>query len=351
MVDQNILRELKNIYEQGNTSFFLGAGISIGNGIPSWKELVTAMYFRYMAAESWKLLKPYPNYLYVASQYFIKRLEESPDIIIRKLKLGWQEYPQEYDEALWDSLYSSRESNTIINSYHINYLPDYIAEVIIKNPSHSKVRSVITYNFDDLMEETFQKYKYRDYQTIYEEGIKIKEEELPVFHVHGYIPFNNNVDKKNYGNIILGEDDYNNLMNDNNNWANLIQLTTLASSANIMIGLSLSDRNLRRILDITSKQSFNNPTYVFLKRPGKITFDQNEISQVHNDAKELLKKWSLGGGIKTSLHMLDEVQQILNGIMQKDYENNARVLEQMKINPIWIDKYEDIAAYLKYMIE
>jgi hypothetical protein len=348
MCDQKIKQELKDVYQQGNISFFLGAGISKSNGIPTWNELVTAMYFRYMDAESWGKLSPYPNYLYAASRRYIKRLEESPEIIIRKIKLGWKDYQHEYDQALWNSLYNSRQTNEVIDEYTISNIPQDIAHVI-KSPSRSKVKSVITYNFDDILEETLQRFNFNDYTTVYEKNTVIKPGNLPVFHVHGYVPFNNNPDKNNYGNIILGEDDYNNLMNDTHNWANLIQLTTLLSSVNIMIGLSLTDRNLRRILDITSQQGFNSLTYIFLKRPGNITFSKEEIAQIDLEARELLDKWFLGGGIKPKSGMPVEVEQILNGIMQNDLVINNMVLKQMKVTPIWVDDFREISDYLNFM--
>ena len=39
------------------------------------------------------------------------------------------------------------------------------------------------------------------------------------------------------------------------------------------------------------------------------------------------------------------------GVVENVCQNKAPMLEQMKFNPIWIDDYNEIAAYLKYMTE
>lgn len=66
MTDDIIRDELKQLYHQGNITIFLGDGISMNNGLPSWIDLVTSIYFKYMAAESWGGLKPFFNYLFIA---------------------------------------------------------------------------------------------------------------------------------------------------------------------------------------------------------------------------------------------------------------------------------------------
>jgi hypothetical protein len=350
MTDPVIESTLKDVYRHGNISFFLGAGVSASSGIPTWDELVTAMYFRYMAAEEWGRLRPYPNYLYAASRHLIRRMKESPDIIIRKLKTGWKSYPDEYYRALWDSLYNSRLDNAVIYFAEGKSLPSAIARLIKSGMTETKVKSVITYNFDDIIEEAMHSHGYDNFKPVFERISDLQPGTFPIFHVHGFIPYQGNHDKESFGNIILGEDDYNNLMNDSNNWANLVQITTLASTTNLMIGLSLADRNLRRILDITSKQSFvMHPTYIFLKRPQKIIFEPGEVDQIHQDAIKLLEKWSMGGGVKTEKRMPDQLEQILNGILDNEYENNNRMLEEMKVTPIWVDEFDDIAEYLNKM--
>ena len=42
--DESVER-LRQAYNAGNLTLYLGAGVSVGNGLPTWQQLVLAMYF------------------------------------------------------------------------------------------------------------------------------------------------------------------------------------------------------------------------------------------------------------------------------------------------------------------
>ena len=47
--------------------------------------------------------------------------------------------------------------------------------------------SLITFNFDSLIEEALENNRVK-HKAIYTEGMRSKSSELPVYHVHGYLP-------------------------------------------------------------------------------------------------------------------------------------------------------------------
>ena len=342
MVQREVREELKNIYSKGNVTLFLGAGVSAGNGLPDWNELVTSLFFRYMMQEEWERIKPYPNYLRAVSQWYINHLGEALDIIVRGLKTGWDK--SEYSSTIWDALYSSIASN---EKYNVeNMLLGYIRDQVIDE--RKKIKSIITYNYDDLLERSLKTIGYQQFQSVYSFE-SFSAEIFPIYHVHGYIPYEDNSEKKAYGQVILSEEDYNAVVSDSNYWGNVIQLTTLASSTNVMIGLSLTDRNLRRILDLINKQPLSISNYVFLKRkiPPQLTSD--EIENIHLAAMAIIKKWKMNANIKDEGNRLIEIPAILEGVVSNYRDNEIRVFEQLKVTPIWYDDYNDIAAYLHYM--
>lgn len=349
MTDSLITDSLKKIYKQGNISFFLGAGISVGNGLPTWDELVASMYFRYMEQERWSVIHPYPNYLYAISKWYIKHLGESSDIIVRKLKTGWSE--KEFQENVWETLYSSYRSNSVYIDGHENKSLNSIRDFVIdaNNNDSRKIKSVITYNFDDLLEQSFVKKNYQNVQTIFSDDAQISTEKLPIYHVHGYIPFNNNQEKNMFGRIVLSEEDYNLVINDHYFWGNLLQQTFLTSTTNFMIGLSLADRNLRRLLEIVSRQPLRLNNYIFLQKSIIPELNQEDIREIHKEAMAIVKKWKSNPYVKTDDREMTEVKQILDGVIKNDIENQERVLEQFKVKPIWCDDHNDIAAYLSAM--
>lgn len=344
MVDQNVRDELKSIYSKGNITLFLGAGVSAGNGLPNWNELVNTLFFRYMMEEKWDQLKPYPTYLNAVSKWYLGHLGETLDIIIRGLKTGWTE--EEYYEAFWDVLYNSINSSKKYKGD--NVLLNYIRNLIVDK--RKKIKAVITYNYDDLLEQSLKKVNYNSYKTVYSSA-SFSGKKLPIYHVHGYIPYINNSEKIPFGQIVLSEEEYNTIISDSNFWGNIIQSKMLASTTNIMIGLSLTDRNLRRLLDSISKQSFASNNYIFLRRRTPPSLKESEVESIHKEALSVAKKWNLNTFIKGEEKRFTEIPQILDGIVYNYSENERRIYDQLKIKPIWYDTYEDIATYINYMYE
>lgn len=89
---------------------------------------------------------------------------------------------------------------------------------------------------------------------------------FPVFHVHGIVqnPANVGICESN---PILTEDEYHALYKDAYLWSNIEQLHALDRNVCVLIGLSMSDPNLRRLLEFSqSGQQEQINHFVFLER-------------------------------------------------------------------------------------
>lgn len=84
--------------------------------------------------------------------------------------------------------------------------------------------------------------------------------------MHGFIP----EDLEKYQNvnneIVFSEDGYHKIYSDPYHWSNLVQLTHLREKSCLMIGLSLDDPNIRRLMDIVSNPSLPPRHYALLQR-------------------------------------------------------------------------------------
>jgi hypothetical protein len=91
LVDQKeAIKSLKDAFNSRNLTIYLGAGVSIPSGLPSWEQLVLLLYFRTLKADIDS--RVYPNYLLAISEWLLKNKNEPLDIILRKLKIsGWDE--------------------------------------------------------------------------------------------------------------------------------------------------------------------------------------------------------------------------------------------------------------------
>ena len=115
--------------------------------------------------------------------------------------------------------------------------------------------------------------------------------------------------------LVFSEEGYHKLLLEPYNWANLSQLNYLTNNTCLFVGLSMTDPNLRRLLDISSQKNYdeNCTHYSILKR---FTISKNN----NND------------NIVTFNKINEELQESF--------------FSELGINIIWIDNYSDIPKLL-----
>jgi hypothetical protein len=344
------LNDLRDAYKAGKLNLYLGAGVSIDSGLPNWKQLVVSMYFRYMKIEQWQYTSPFPNYLYAIGEWYLNKTGESLDIIIRKLKSNLTE--DEFMEILYACLYNQLGENWVRNPFTETQYSNRLLMELTELAAHPnrKLKSIITYNFDDLQEQSFSK-KGIDYTPVFDANTFPRNGSLPVYHPHGFLPFDNDRPNRNTtGDIILSEDDYNTIANSSNHWANLIQTSYLTQGTGLMIGLSFSDRNLRRLIDLIANIPLHTNNYIFLKKSTIPDFTENDSKEIKDKADSLVKKMT-EAGVKTENRALVVTQHILDELFRKDEEITVKVFEEMRIKPIWYSEHSDIHDFVKAIRE
>lgn len=170
---------LKKKYQNEELTLFLGAGVSIDAGIPLWKDLINLMFSEMILEIANK------NHNSLLSQNMLEIMnlaynnqEESPLAQMRYIRGAFE--TKEYHKLLHKILYKNKvNTNT--------KLLKAIAEICIPKRNHIGVRSIITYNFDDLIEKCLKKYKIAT-NVIDSELGSTSPDKLSIFHVHGYMP-------------------------------------------------------------------------------------------------------------------------------------------------------------------
>lgn len=101
----NHLDRLREAFQRGDISLYLGAGVSAGNGLPSWDQLVLAMYFSAISAQSMGDWRPFPNYLFAIAEWHLERSKEPLDITARRIRKYFTS-PEAFLTSLQDTLYA-----------------------------------------------------------------------------------------------------------------------------------------------------------------------------------------------------------------------------------------------------
>jgi len=143
-----------------------------------------------------------------------------------------------------------------------------LARICVPRRSGSGVRAVVTYNFDDLLEKQLDPSGVI-HRPIFKEGDVPTRDELPIYHVHGFLPqdrarYSMSVDSVET--LVFSEEGYHRLFGDPYSWSNLVQLGLLRDATCLMIGLSLTDPNLRRLLEVSAKRNEKFYHYAILPR-------------------------------------------------------------------------------------
>lgn len=239
-----------NDYHRYNSVLFLGAGVCASAGLPDWNSLLK----RIIEEGSIITNDDFENICY--------ELDHSNLMIARYIEKN----------------ISTKDKGDIKNIIRkILYNPNGLSESdliksickIIKN--QDKVRSVITYNYDTLIEEELENEGKKSF-SVYKNNRDVGNS-FPVYHVHGVIfPEESKDDSEE---IVLSEEDYHRVYSKIYDWSNVEQLHALTRCTCFFIGLSMKDPNLRRLLEIAKKGSGQAVRhYVFLERKSFVTDEE-----------------------------------------------------------------------------
>ncbi|MCI8596863.1 MAG: hypothetical protein HFJ10_00230 [Lachnospiraceae bacterium] len=308
---EKYLKKIKSAFRNQDMVLFLGAGVSIDGGIPLWETLIKTLHV-YMLNRLTK-----EKELSFEEQELIKELAsdnemESPLMQMRYIKAAFSN--EEYYKLVHSALYS--QSINIDTS-----LLNAIAKISTPQRSYCGIKSIITYNFDDLLERKFAQ-KDIQYNIISDERERQLVDKLNIYHVHGYLPSDFS-DIAEDPNLIFSEEDYHRIYRDAYSWSNLTQLNALRENTCLFIGCSLTDPNLRRLLDVAARNGESPRHYAFLKK------------------KKMKRKKN---GEMVNKDILRLYQTIDDNIQTAYYKN-------LGLNIIWIDDFEEIPQILNGFLE
>ncbi len=303
------INRIKTEYANEKLVLFLGAGISVDAGIPSWNDLITELFVKMVEGKMNETKTKMGRSKDRIVSSIIKQNESWPLIQVRYLQ---EAYKGNLKKNVSDILYKKSSNSSALLTE--------IAKLCIPNRKKIGIQAIVNYNFDDLIEINLKE-KGIEYCSVYGEGMKPNDSEIGVYHVHGFIPQNeDDYDRVSDSMLVFSEDGYHTLNQEPYNWSNLIQLDYLINKSCLFIGLSMTDPNLRKLL--------------------KIANDKRLVSGSEINHYAIMRKFKIDKKRIKNIEPIERFEKI-NDIMQEHLFNAIGV----KI--IWINDFSEIPEILK----
>jgi NAD-dependent SIR2 family protein deacetylase len=221
---ENQLPNLKGLNRKDKLVLFLGAGVSVSCGLPDWSALLSSL--RGVIG---------PSGMYANADYVANFARDT--------------FGKRFNSTVADCLYQ--------DGVHISESALAIA--------NSGVKSIVCFNFDDVMEETYQSVCVRHNVVLNGEKFNLNNDSVTIFHPHGYLGRFDSMDEQISSKIILSKTDYETLYQDHYCLTNLIQLSMLLTKTVLFVGMSMTDPNTRRLLRKAREVGVKNWHYALMK--------------------------------------------------------------------------------------
>lgn len=324
------IKKIADFYKDEKLVLVLGAGASLDFGLPTWPTLLQ------------KLIRRTLNNLHENNDS-VARLFESvfgPNSLIsaRYLANHYNELEKSssqkylFEDAIRICLYED------ISLDKDSLLFKEIVKLCASVGKYKGLNSVISYNYDDLLEYNLEKLGLDVlFKTVSSVGQNPESNQLPIYHVHGFLPRNDKLTDKNI--VTLSDYNYHSQYVDIYGWSNMVQLNKFKDYNCLFIGTSFTDPNQRRLLDIAKKQRGNdNIQHFIIKKKYNSKDIENVISKILITDNKIFNDKE-----KANLN-LNDISSILVEVVHKFETNDAH---SFGCEMIWVDEYEDIPIVLK----
>lgn len=333
-VNASDMKGLRLAWRNRQLVLFLGAGVSIPYGLPSWKNLVLELLFD-QAEGTKRLGHMWPHYRRAVASWMTDYFDYDPLVLARMVERDLRgrpaarsspDQPDPFLERLRTHLYANirqPRDKTILNA---------IAELIARSNTRSGIDSVVSFNFDDLLETELQHRKI-DVQPVCSAD-RQHGRWLRVIHAHGYIPRTGPISRPD---IVFTEPDYHRLTESVFHWGLSEIVERLRKNTVLFIGLSMSDPSLRRLLD-ASRNSNIPPHWQIQKRHA---IQVQDMPQAMAEVERRARNYATLLGFDEQKKP-DQLQEAVHAALHQADTYDREVFESMGVKTIWVDRFEDV---------
>ena len=255
---------------QGRVAPLVGSGISCQSGLPPWSALVGRIiraWQRYDEEDgTWSARHLSHNYPRLLSTVFADDLSLTAYVRDRLTRLRIGMVP--FSRLLYPALYGrSDESRSVLDLFtpEPTHVHRHLVALFAAHP-----RRIWTTNYDDLLEEA-ARLAHVPVRPL-DLGRRAAADDLAVAHLHGFLrPPDRRRGKghpdPDWARVILAEDDYHETTAEAINWTNREFARLLDEHRALILGMSLNDPNLRRVLaTLAHRRRGGEPTHYAIMR-------------------------------------------------------------------------------------
>lgn len=321
--NESHIQSLQIAFRNCELSLFIGAGVSKDAGMPDWATLLDSLLLVLFAKKlSSERVISDSDLNYIVKQY--RQIDgASPLLNARYVRKGISDgtisHQEEFLSALTDALYRLTDPAKASDSPLLQQL----ASMCVPRRTGSRIRTVVTYNFDDLLEQCLTS-KQVEHRAIFNDGDIPTKDELPIYHCHGFLPRNRSaysgIDRST---LVFSEEGYHALFADPFHWSNLVQLSQLRESVCLMIGLSLTDPNMRRLLEIAARHNDSVRHFALMKRISKEEF------------------------LKQAETPSDTTKDSINQFLVIHHSIKEALLCELGISTVWFEEYSEVPQIIE----
>ena len=250
------LGHLKGSYARHGLVLVLGAGVSVGSGLPAWDELLARVAADAGVGPDAGLVEELrqggvslPGIASVLQQY--GGTDKFREGIRRALYRDFPFFPNGISKSNRGELVKHvRDKNSTLRA--VASLCAQRAEGEQRFSPNPRIRAVVSFNLDAVLQAyVYARYEKRLLRTIDRASAQAVPDRINVYHMHGFLRFDakaGNRAREAPDLVVLTESDYFDRFNDPTSLFNYTFLYLLREWPCLFIGLSMQDNNIRRLL-------------------------------------------------------------------------------------------------------
>lgn len=313
----SVLSALVDAYLKVGVTLVLGAGVSASCGAPSWTELLLRLHAT--AAKSHLTV----DLSGISSVYAESVASEGP-LISARLAASVDDSTEKFHGSLRKEIYDPLSAGR-------SPLVRELARLALMSEGRAGVKAVLTYNYDTLLEDEFHELG-RPFRRL-DRNDRGGEHGIEIRHVHGFLGRG----KVDHEWVVLTERAYHAEYASPFSWSNIVQLNAFRESTCMFVGLSMTDPNLRRLLE-AAKQTATPKHHCFLRRTS------GEALQNNLNAAWTTRGRGKGKPSDSEKQQLEIRFRIAAAMADA---SRAAALSELGVQTIWYDKYDDLPDLIK----